>query len=72
MPDYEYLYGLTKEQVKTLKEVPYEQALKQKIIYAKQVLTILVNQPYMQWDLLRVNKVSKAIKFNERLLKELE
>lgn len=72
LPDHEYLYGLTKEQVKELKEMKYEEALKYKIECAQTVLVRLHYPHFTKRDTARISRVQKAIKFNEMLLEELK
>ena len=65
----EELYGISP---KTLADLPYKEALKLKIQGAQAILVTLLEPNFMDRDLHRINKINKAIKFNEQLLKELE
>ena len=56
---------------KTLANLPYKQALQLKIEGAKSILITLLEPNFMDRDSYRINKINKAIKFNEQLLKEL-
>ena len=71
LPEYRYYYGFTKDQILTLADVPYKQALHSKIDSAKSLLSRLLDKPFMEQDTTRCNDVSKAIKFNESLIDEL-
>lgn len=72
LPEYTYYYGFTKEQIIALADVPYKQALLNKIESAKALLNRLINIPFMEQDTTRCNDVAKAIKFNESLINELK
>ena len=63
------LYGISP---KDLADLPYKQALQLKIQGAKAILIKLLEPNFMDRDSHRINKINKAIKFNEQLLKELE
>ena len=63
------LYGISP---KDLTNLPYKQALQLKVQGAKAILTKLLEPNFMEQDTYKINKVNKAIKFNEQLLKELE
>lgn len=65
----EYLYGV---QPNTFKHLAYDQALKFKILSAKQLVEVLIEVPYETRDDFRINKVLSAIKFNQHLLDELK
>ena len=65
----EELYGISAKQ---LAELNYKQALELKIKGAKAILVTLLEPNFMDRDAHKINKVNKAIKFNEQLLKELE
>ncbi len=67
LTDSVYLYGV---ELRTYKSEPYEQVLLSKINLAKALLERLVHSDHMN-DPTRINKVSKAIKFNTSLLQEL-
>ena len=62
------LYGVSPKQ---LADIPYKQALQLKIEGAKTILVKLLEPNFMEQDTYKINKVNKAIKFNEQLLKEL-
>lgn len=72
LPEYTYYYGFTKEQIISLADMPYKQALSTKIDYAKALLTRLLSAHFMDQDTTRCNDVSKAIKFNQSLIDELK
>jgi hypothetical protein len=57
-------------QIKSFKDLPYEEVLYKKILLAKKLLKKLVIDENME-DYHRINDVQKAIKFNGRLLLEL-
>ena len=63
------LYGISP---KILADLQYREALQLKIEGAKAILVKLLEPNFMDRDSHRINKVNKAIKFNEQLLKELE
>ena len=63
------LYGISP---KFLADLPYKQALQLKIEGAKTILVKLLEPNFMDRNSHKINKVNKAIKFNEQLLKELE
>ena len=63
------LYGISPKQ---LADIPYRQALQLKIEGAKAILVTLLEPNFMDRDSHKINKVNKAIKFNQQLLKELE
>ena len=65
----EELYGIPPKQ---LADIPYKQALQLKVQGAKAILIKLLEPNFMDRDSHRINKINKAIKFNEQLLKELE
>lgn len=65
----EELYGISPKQ---LAEMNYKQALEYKIQGAKDILVALLEPHYMERNAHRINKVNKAIKHTEQLLKELE
>ena len=65
----EELYGISP---KTLTDLPYKEALQLKIEGAKAILVTLLEPNFMDRDTHKINKINKAIKFNEQLLKELE
>ena len=62
------LYGISP---KDLADLPYKHALKLKIEGAKAILVTLLEPNFMDRNTHKINKVNKAIKFNEQLLKEL-
>lgn len=65
----EELYGIS---AKNLADIPYKQALQLKVQGAKAILVTLLEPNFMDRDTHKINKVNKAIKFNEQLLKELK
>ena len=67
-----YFYGYTSDEVKTLAEMPYKQAIEKKIADGKKLLERLASITFLQQDSARITDVAKAIKFNYNLLKELE
>jgi len=69
---YEYLYDFTPEELSKLEQLPYKKAIQLKILKAVQLKKKLLKEGYSKSDMTRVNKVHKAIKFNENLLKELK
>jgi len=69
---YEYLYDFTPEELLKLEQLPYKKAIQLKILKAVQLKKKLLKDGYSKSDMARVNKVHKAIKFNENLLKELK
>lgn len=62
------LYGISPKQ---LADIPYKQALQLKIEGAKAILVTLLEPNFMDRDSHKINKVNKAIKFNQQLLAEL-
>lgn len=71
MPDYIYYYGFTAEQVAKLAVMPYKEALLYKKAHAKALADRLLSTHFTEQETHRINEVLKAVKFNERLLKEL-
>ena len=67
MKDSSYYYDA---EIKSFKDLPYEDVLYKKILLAKKLLKKLVIDEDMQ-DYHRINDVQKAIKFNGKLLLEL-
>lgn len=65
----EELYGIDP---KVLADMNYKQALQLKIQGAKAILVSLLEPNFMDRDTHKINKINKAIKFNQQLLKELE
>lgn len=65
----EELYGISPQ---TLASMNYKEALEYKIQGAKQLMIKLLEPNFMEQDMYKINKVAKAIKFNEQLLKELK
>lgn len=49
----------------------YKQALELKIQGAKAILVKLLEPNFMEQDTHKINKINKAIKFNQQLLAEL-
>lgn len=72
LPPYTYYYGYSKQYVCLLANMPYREALLDKISSAKDLLARLVSKPFQEQDTARITDVSKAIEFNNSLLKELE
>lgn len=70
LPKYVYYYGMTIEELKSLRNMKYTEALKYKIEKAKGLLSRLVNVDLENRDFTRITKVGKAIKFNEELIDE--
>lgn len=62
------LYGISP---KDLAEMNYKQALEYKIQEAKALLAKLLEPNFMEQDTHKINRVNKAIKFNQQLLAEL-
>lgn len=67
-----YFYGYTSDEVRMLSEMPYKLALEKKVVDGKRLLERLVAVPFLEQDTARITDVSKAIEFNNSLLKELE
>ena len=67
MKDSSYYYDA---EIKSFKDLPYEDVLYKKILLAKKLLKKLVIDEDMQ-DYHRINDVQKAIKFNGKLILEL-
>ena len=67
MKDSSYYYDA---EIKSFKDLPYEEVLYKKILLAKKLLKKLVIDKDME-DYHRINDVQKAIKFNGRLILEL-
>lgn len=64
MKSTEYLYGVS------LKELPsMEEAYKERIDKAKELLTVLLDVPLKERDITRINDVLNGIKYNRKLLK---
>lgn len=61
----EYLYGCKPSELESIKTVA-----KDRILKAKKLLTTLLDTPLEQRDFKRIEDVSKAIKFYEKLMKE--
>ena len=57
---------------KEIATVPYKKALQMKIDRAKSLVNDLLNAHYMDRDDERLLDVVKAIKYNEKLLAEME
>ena len=70
-PKYTYYYGLTPDNVTLLSELTYENAIKYKIHFAKELLKDLLQVDYMSRDNTRITAIYKAIKFNQSLLEEI-
>lgn len=67
----EYLYNMSDEDIILLSNFKYVQALNFKIIKAKALLATLLEPSFIDRDTSRINKVVKAIKFNQSLLEEI-
>lgn len=70
LPKYVYYYGMTIQELKSLRNMEYINALKYKIEKAKGLLSRLVDVDLENRDFTRITKVGKAIKFNEELIDE--
>ncbi len=68
MKKTEYLYDLDPT---LLKDMKYEDAIRYKILHANNLIARLMDVHWSGRDDERVSSVHKAIKFNEKLLKEL-
>lgn len=55
-----------------LASMNYKEAIEYKIKAAKELLITLLEPNFMEQDTYKINKVNKALKFNEQLLKELK
>jgi len=64
-----YLYDM---KAKEIENVPYKKALQMKIIKAKNLVNDLLNAHYMDRDDERLLDIVRAIKYNEKLLAEME
>lgn len=62
------LYGVSP---KVFKEMYYEEVLDLKIKILKEKLNVLYDVHYLDRDEPNIRKISKALKFNEQLKKEL-
>ena len=71
LPPYTYYYGYSKQSIELLANMPYREAILDKISSAKQLLGRLLNKPFLEQDTARINDVSNAIKFNQELWDEL-
>ena len=71
LPPYTYYYGYSKEYVSLLANIPYREALLDKIASAKHLLSRLLSKPFQEQDSARINDVSNAIKLNQELWDEL-
>ena len=71
LPPYTYYYGYSKEYVSQLANMPYREALLDKISSAKQLLARLLSKPFLEQDAARINDVANAVKFNQELWDEL-
>ena len=71
MPEYTYLYGFTADQAAKLAVMPYREALLYKRAHAKALADRLLSVYYTDQDSYRINEALRAVKFNEKLLKEL-
>ena len=71
LPPYTYYYGYSKQSVELLANMPYREALLDKISSAKDLLARLLSKPFQEQDTARINDVANAIKFNQELWDEL-
>lgn len=71
LPPYTYYYGYSKQYVCLLANMPYREALLDKISSAKQLLARLLSKPFLEQDTARINDVANAVKFNQELWDEL-
>ena len=71
LPPYTYYYGYSKQYVCLLANMPYREALLDKISSAKQLLARLLSKPFQEQDTARINDVANAVKFNQELWDEL-
>ena len=71
LPPYTYYYGYSKQSVELLANMPYREALLDKISSAKQLLSRLLSKPFQAQDAARINDVANAVKFNQELWDEL-
>lgn len=71
LPPYTYYYGYSKQSVELLANMPYREALLDKISSAKHLLARLLSKPFLEQDAARINDVANAVKFNQELWDEL-
>lgn len=71
LPPYTYYYGYSKQSVCLLANMPYREALLDKISSAKHLLARLLSKPFQEQDTARINDVANAVKFNQELWDEL-
>ena len=71
LPPYTYYYGYSKQYVSILANMPYREAILDKISSAKELLSRLLNKPFLEQDTARINDVSNAVKLNQELWDEL-
>lgn len=71
MTKTEYLYGIGVDS-KAWATMPYKEALELKAKLAYDRMTVLNKAYYMDKDSLNINECHAAIRFNEKLLKELK
>lgn len=72
MKKCELYYDLTDVEIQKISTMQYIEGLEFKISNAKTLLVKLVNTDLAYRDFSRINKVCKAIKFNEDLIKEVK
>jgi len=70
MKDSKYLYD--RDSLRGLSRMSYKEALETKISLANQLIKNLLKEDYLTRDSVRINDCIRAIKFNERLIKEME
>ena len=71
LPPYTYYYGFSKQYISQLANMPYREAILDKIESAKGLLRRLLEKPFLEQDTARINDVSNAIKFTQQLWDEL-
>lgn len=72
MKKCELYYDLTDVEIQKISNMQYIEGLEFKISNAKILLVKLINTDLDHRDFARINKVCKAIKFNEDLIKEVK
>ena len=68
----EYYYGISKEEMKSFKNMEAHKFLKHRILLAKILLKKLVDLHYLKQDTARINDIDKAIELNKLILEDLE
>ena len=71
LPKCTLLYGMTKKEMKELKDMPYEKAIILKKKKAKELNERLHELNYTERDNYRIKEVSEAIELNQVFLDEL-